>query len=65
MKNFDIPKNLESYIHRIGRTGRAGNKEGIAYTLLMSNETFFAAQLAKNFMNTGQQIPPNLSLLAM
>ena len=41
--NYDVPKNLESYIHRIGRTGRAGDKEGIAYTLLMKNESFFAA----------------------
>lgn len=24
--NLDIPRDLESYIHRIGRTGRAGNK---------------------------------------
>jgi superfamily II DNA/RNA helicase len=23
--NYDIPKNVEDYIHRIGRTGRAGN----------------------------------------
>lgn len=31
--NFQEPKNLESYIHRIGRTGRAGNK-GKAYTFV-------------------------------
>lgn len=30
--NFDIPQNTEYYIHRIGRTGRAG-KDGIAITL--------------------------------
>lgn len=24
--NFDMPKNIEDYIHRIGRTGRVGNK---------------------------------------
>lgn len=28
--NYDIPENAESYIHRIGRTGRAGEK-GYAY----------------------------------
>lgn len=27
--NFDVPNNLDDYIHRIGRTGRAGNK-GVA-----------------------------------
>ncbi len=30
--NYDIPQDYEYYIHRIGRTGRAG-KEGISYTL--------------------------------
>lgn len=29
--NYDIPENAESYIHRIGRTGRAGEK---SYTCL-------------------------------
>ncbi len=31
--NYQIPKNIESYIHRIGRTGRAGRK-GKAYTFV-------------------------------
>lgn len=31
--NYDIPLDVESYIHRIGRTGRAGER-GIAYTLV-------------------------------
>lgn len=35
--NFSIPEDHESYIHRIGRTGRAG-KEGIAITLLTKTE---------------------------
>lgn len=30
--NYDIPQDYEFYIHRIGRTGRAG-KEGVSYTL--------------------------------
>ena len=30
--NFDVPHHSEDYVHRIGRTGRAG-KEGHAYTL--------------------------------
>lgn len=35
--NFDIPLEKESYVHRIGRTGRAG-KEGIAITFVSPNE---------------------------
>jgi ATP-dependent RNA helicase DeaD len=35
--NFDIPLDTESYIHRIGRTGRAGNR-GIAITFVTETE---------------------------
>ncbi|WP_261133713.1 DEAD/DEAH box helicase [Bacillus sp. Marseille-Q3570] len=35
--NFDIPQDPESYVHRIGRTGRAG-KEGMAITFMTSRE---------------------------
>ena len=35
--NFDLPKNPEDYIHRIGRTGRAG-KSGIAISLVSHSD---------------------------
>jgi ATP-dependent RNA helicase DeaD len=35
--NYDIPLDAESYVHRIGRTGRAGMK-GLAITLYTSND---------------------------
>jgi ATP-dependent RNA helicase DeaD len=35
--NYDVPTSTEAYIHRIGRTGRAG-REGIAITLLEPRE---------------------------
>jgi len=35
--NFDIPQDPESYVHRIGRTGRAG-KKGLAYTFVSPRE---------------------------
>ncbi len=35
--NYDLPKDPESYVHRIGRTGRAG-KEGLALSLLTDRE---------------------------
>jgi len=34
--NFDLPENAETYVHRVGRTGRMGRR-GIAYTFV--NET--------------------------
>jgi len=36
--NFDLPQDPESYVHRIGRTGRAG-KEGIAITFVTPRES--------------------------
>ena len=38
--NFDIPHDVESYIHRIGRTGRAG-ETGIAVTFVTPPEDFY------------------------
>ena len=35
--NFDLPKQVEDYVHRIGRTGRAG-REGVAVSLAMHAE---------------------------
>ncbi|MCR9256194.1 MAG: DEAD/DEAH box helicase [Alphaproteobacteria bacterium] len=35
--NFDVPIHAEDYVHRIGRTGRAG-REGIAYTIATKDD---------------------------
>ncbi len=35
--NYSLPRNIESYIHRIGRTGRAG-REGIAISIINPSE---------------------------
>ena len=35
--NYDIPHDVDWYVHRIGRTGRAGN-EGVAVTLYTADE---------------------------
>ena len=37
--NYDYPNNSEDYIHRIGRTGRAGAK-GTAITFFTTDSTF-------------------------
>ena len=38
--NYDYPNNSEDYIHRIGRTGRAGAK-GTAITFFTTDSKFF------------------------
>lgn len=37
--NYDVPQDIEYYVHRIGRTGRAG-KEGMSFTLASRRESF-------------------------
>jgi len=51
--NYDLPKNPEDYVHRIGRTGRAG-ASGIAISLASPRDSM---QLKRIERFTGQQIP--------
>jgi len=37
--NFDVPEDIEYYVHRIGRTGRAG-KAGRSFTLVVGREAY-------------------------
>jgi superfamily II DNA/RNA helicase len=50
--NFDLPKQAEDYVHRIGRTGRAG-ANGIAVSLVSSRD---GVQLRRISQFTGQRI---------
>lgn len=44
--NYDLPQDVESYVHRIGRTGRA-NKEGTAYSLVTPKDFSMLKQIQK------------------
>ena len=44
--NYDIPHDPDWYVHRIGRTGRAGN-EGMAITFYTADETRWLQNLEK------------------
>ncbi|MGI5964860.1 MAG: DEAD/DEAH box helicase [Candidatus Methanomethylophilaceae archaeon] len=50
--NYDIPEDVETYIHRIGRTGRAG-KEGIAVSFVTANEEHLIGEFE---LRTGMKI---------
>lgn len=54
--NFDLPSNVEDYVHRIGRTGRAG-ATGIALSLAANNEIHFVKRIEQF---TGQKITPHV-----
>ncbi|ERN02145.1 hypothetical protein AMTR_s00045p00182070 [Amborella trichopoda] len=63
--NFDIAKDMDMHVHRIGRTGRAGDKEGTAYTLITQKEARFAGELVNSLIAAGQNVPPELMDLAL
>jgi superfamily II DNA/RNA helicase len=44
--NFDVPFNAEDYVHRIGRTGRAG-ASGVAITLVTRDDTRLMSDIEK------------------
>ncbi|KAJ5281306.1 Pre-mRNA-processing ATP-dependent RNA helicase prp5 [Penicillium angulare] len=54
--NYDAPNHLEDYVHRAGRTGRAGNT-GTAVTFLMEEQGRYSVDIAKALKQSGQEIP--------
>ncbi|CAA3008291.1 DEAD-box ATP-dependent RNA helicase 24 [Olea europaea subsp. europaea] len=63
--NFDIAKDMDMHVHRIGRTGRAGDKDGTAYTLITHKEARFAGELVNSLIAAGQNVSMELMDLAM
>lgn len=62
--NYDIPHDVESYIHRIGRTGRAGGK-GMAITFVAPKDRPYLDLIEKGIRHKIERIsinPPNESL---
>lgn len=58
--NFDIPQDPESYVHRIGRTGRAG-KEGVAITFITYRERSYLQVVEKTTKRKMEKmIPPTV-----
>ncbi|WPP41933.1 DEAD/DEAH box helicase [Paenibacillus hunanensis] len=55
--NYDIPQDVEYYIHRIGRTGRAGGK-GRAITFVTPHDRRELEQIERE---TGQNLPREIS----
>jgi ATP-dependent RNA helicase DeaD len=59
--NFDIPQDPESYVHRIGRTGRAG-KQGMAITFVTPREMGYLKVVEQTTKKKMQGLkPPTLN----
>lgn len=57
--NYDFPTGVEDYVHRIGRTGRAG-ATGLAYTFFGDHDAKYASDLIKVLEGANQKVPPEL-----
>lgn len=57
--NYDMPLKIDSYCHRIGRTGRAG-KDGTAVTFLTDADETIMYELRQYLEQTDAHIPPAL-----
>lgn len=62
--NYKVPEHLEDYIHRVGRTGRAG-EPGFAYTFICPDEADKAGDLVEALQSAGQKVPQALLDLAV
>lgn len=59
MINYDFPTGVEDYVHRIGRTGRAG-ATGVAYTFFCDQDSKYASELVKVLEGASQHVPSEL-----
>ena len=57
--NYDMPNCIEDYVHRIGRTGRAGAK-GQAHSMFTKKELALAPELIKILQKSNQNVPEAL-----
>lgn len=57
--NYSFPLTTEDYVHRIGRTGRAG-KKGVAHTFFTKDNKGLAGELVNVLREAGQHVPPDL-----
>ncbi|KAK6465759.1 ATP-dependent RNA helicase DED1 [Scheffersomyces coipomensis] len=61
--NFDLPSDIDDYVHRIGRTGRAGNV-GIATAFFNRNNKNIVKGLVDLLSEANQEVPDFLTKIA-
>ena len=61
--NYDAPNHLEDYVHRAGRTGRAGNT-GTAVTFVIPEQDRYCVYISKALTDSGQSVPSEIKDLA-
>lgn len=58
--NFDLPREKETYIHRIGRSGRFGRK-GVSINLLTNDDVSFMKELEAYYSTYVEELPSNIA----
>ena len=61
--NYDFPRDIEEYVHRVGRTGRAG-RTGVSISLMTRRDWGQASHLIKILEEANQEIPEELYSMA-
>lgn len=59
--NYDLPKDIDEYVHRIGRTGRCGNLGKATSFYDDSNDSQLSSLLVKTLADANQVVPDWLS----
>jgi len=62
--NYDMPSNIDSYVHRIGRTGRAGHV-GVANSYFSDDNKGLSKKLVKILAESNQKVPDWLQKMSM
>lgn len=62
--NFDPAKDSDTLVHRVGRCGRAGDKEGTAHSLLLPTDIKAAVDVARCLSASGNEVPPEVMKMA-
>ncbi|KAK4687220.1 ATP-dependent RNA helicase DDX46/PRP5, partial [Tremellales sp. Uapishka_1] len=57
--NYDCPNHMEDYVHRAGRTGRAGNK-GTCITFITPDQEKFSVDIVRAMQASNAFVPPDM-----
>lgn len=61
--NYDCPNHMEDYVHRAGRTGRAGNK-GVCITFITPEQERYSVDILRALQASEAYVPPDLKQMA-
>ncbi len=61
--NYDMPNNIDDYVHRIGRTGRCGST-GTAISFMTNKNRSLARELCDLMLESKQDVPEELRAMA-